>query len=189
MKFLSLAVALAAATMASAENTITFASQDSTDRTVHFTGNPGMPAIAPVQVAGGKNVTIDIPYGWTGNFFSVSDGQAVEPGMLGEVAFNSWNSITFYDVSAIVNPLDHVGVKQLYPAGDGKPTSGCRRFPCAFAYYHPDDIQTQGTHESDLICTLGDEESPTIGERDDLDRQTKAYPREFVVGRGSPSKL
>ncbi|KAL2018323.1 hypothetical protein VTK56DRAFT_926 [Thermocarpiscus australiensis] len=196
MQLLKLAVLLAAAALGSAENTVTFVSQDSVDRTVYFTGNPGMPAIDPVQVAGRKNVTVEFPYGWTGNFYAVSAGAPNVPGMLGEVAFNSWNGITFFDVSAIVNPADHVGVKKLYPAtaAGGGAVSGCDVFPCASAYYLPDDVQTQSTAESDLICTLGgnpEDAAAGIEARDDGDQgeHAKVYAREYVLGRGSPSGL
>lgn len=190
MKFLSLALTLAAATLGLADNTITFVSQDSVDRTVHFTPNPGMPDIKAVEVAGKKNATVDIPHGWIGNFFSISKGKDVVPGMLGEVAFNSWGGITFFDVSAIVDPNDHVGVKQMWPSSDRKPTSGCDLFPCAFAYYLPDDIQTQATKETDLICTLGGD-SATIGvdQRDIQDDGAAVFSRDFVVGRGLPVRL
>lgn len=75
--------------------------------------------------------------------------------MLGEVCFNSWGGISFFDVSAIVNPNDKNNVKQLWPASAATPVSGCTTFPCNDAYYLPDDIQTKGTNEDDLVCTLG----------------------------------
>lgn len=188
MKFINIALALAAAALGSAENTVKFVSQDSVDRTIHFTGNPGMPTIETATVPGNKNVTVDIPHGWIGNWFSVSEGEAVEPGMLGEVAFNSWGGITFFDVSAIINGNDHVGVKQIWPATEKKPSSGCVLFPCAFAYYLPDDIQTQATQESDLICTLGGSGEPDLEARDEHE-VAKVYSREFVMGRGSPVQI
>lgn len=193
MRFTTFTALLSTAVLgAVADNTVTFVSQDATDRTIHFTGNAGMPTIEDVKVPGHKNVTVDIPHGWVGNWFSVSEGEPVVPGMLGEVAFNSWGGITFFDVSAIVNPHDHVGVKKLFPVSQRKPTSGCDLFPCAFAYYLPDDVQTQATDETDLICTLGGdgaEDAGGVGAVEQRDEQKKVYPREFVLGRGSPAKI
>ncbi|KAK4137662.1 DNase1 protein [Trichocladium antarcticum] len=189
MKFISIALALAAAALGRGENTVKLVSQDSVDRTVHFTGNPGMPAIETVTVRGHQNVTVDMPHGWIGNWFAVSRGAAVAPGMLGEVAFNSWGGVTFFDVSAIVNAHDHVGVKKMWPAASRKPSSGCDAFPCAFAYYLPDDVQTQATRETDLICTLGGggdarNAAPVVDAATAL-----VFPREFVTGRGLPVQI
>ncbi|KAK0727922.1 DNase1 protein [Lasiosphaeria miniovina] len=185
MQFFKIASLLAAAVLATAENTITFISQDDDYRTLYFTGNPGMTEIKPVQVQGLTNVTVDIPYQWIGNFFAVVDGQPVVPGMLGEVAFNSWNGITFFDVSAIVNPSDHVGVKVMWPVDSPEPFSGCDLFPCNFAYYAPNDVQTRATHGSDLYCTLGTSPHDLLASRS-LSEETLDAPvfaRDFVQGR------
>jgi hypothetical protein len=162
MQFSKLATLLSGAAIAAAANTITFVSQDSTDRTVYFTGNPGAGVIAATLVPGLQSVSVDVPQNWQGNFYSVSAGQPNVPGMLGEVAFNSWAGQTFFDVSAIVNPNDVNGIKMLYPAGlsgaslaNTLITSGCDIYPCGNAYYLPNDVQTKSTSETDLICTLG----------------------------------
>ncbi len=157
MQFINrlLAATAALASLAHAVNSVTFVSQDSTGRTVYFTGNPGKAAIPPVKVSGNGQVRVEFPYNWIGNFFSISDGKPVIPGMLGEVAFNEWGDLTYFDVSAIVDPNDWEGVKTMYPASGREPTSGCERFPCNNAYYLPDDLQTKAVQESDLICTLG----------------------------------
>jgi hypothetical protein len=75
--------------------------------------------------------------------------------MLGEVAFNGWNGLTYFDISAIVNPNDHEGVAEMWPAQGLKPTSGCQLFPCPNAYYLWDDVQTKTTPETEIITTLG----------------------------------
>lgn len=178
MQFLKLASALAAATLASA-NTVTFKSLDNVGRTVHFTPNAGGNDIEHITVPGGGSKKVEFPQGWVGNFYAVSDGQSNTAGMLGEVAFNGWNGITFFDVSAIVNPNDHVGVKQMYPASSSTPISGCEVFPCNNAYYLPDDVQTKTTTETDLICTLGGGSSSKRSEEVD----SPVFKRDFVLGR------
>ncbi|KAK3358981.1 DNase1 protein [Lasiosphaeria hispida] len=150
----SLAI-LASAAMVSAYNTVTFVNQDHLDRTIHFDVNPGHPNLPSVDVLGHQNVTYTIPYKWTGNWFSNMKGTPRTPGMLGEVCFNSWGDLTYFDVSAIVNPNDHVGVKKIWPVGNPENNSGCDDFPCNNAYYQPDDVQTKADQATDFICTLG----------------------------------
>lgn len=190
--WLALLTLAAAAALSSAEekNQVTFVSQDSIDRTIYFTANAGTAgaAVAPVRVAGGRRATAEFPRGWVGNFFAVSDGAPVVPGMLGEVAFDGWGGLTYFDVSAIVNPHDHVGVKQLWPAASGSPVSGCDVFPCPDAYYHPDDVQTKATPERHLVCTLGTRAGSGPEKRaggEEGDGLSKLFPREFVLGHGS----
>ena len=155
MRFTQAVAALASAALVYAENTITFISQDSLDRTVYFTSNPECPDIDPVRVRGHANLTVDIPLAWVGNYYAVVDGKENVPGMLGEFAFNAWGGHTFFDVSAIVNPNDWDGVKKIWPVNDPEPFSGCDLFPCNFVYYLPDDIQTKATQTTDFFCTLG----------------------------------
>lgn len=160
-----------------AANTVTFVSLDDEDRTVHFTPSAGMPEVASVQVKGGQQATSDIPDGWIGNWHAVSDGKDNAPGMLGEVAFQGWNGFTYFDVSAIVDPNDKNGVKEMYPASSKSPTSGCADFPCDNAYYLWDDVQTKVTPETDLICTLGSGASPLSA------RGSTSVKRSFVLGQ------
>lgn len=156
MQFLNLAALLAAAASAVvAENKIIFKSIDDLDRTVYFTPNAGLEDIKPVEVPAGAIVNVTIPHRWIGNYYSVTDGKPNKPGMLGEVAFNGWNDLTYFDVSAIVDASDHEGVAEMWPAKDCKPTSGCQLYPCANAYYLWDDVQTKVTHETELVTTLG----------------------------------
>jgi len=155
MQFSSVILGMFASAVAVAANTVTFISQDSTHRTIVFTPNAGYPTLPDVNVEGHATVTAEFPQGWIGNWYSVSDGSSRIPGMLGEVAFQGWNGLTYFDVSAIVNANDHVGVKELWPKSSNSPTSGCKVFPCNNAYYLPDDVQTKTTPETDLVCTLG----------------------------------
>lgn len=145
---------LATAATVLARNTITFVSQDRSPRTVYFTSNPGFAKIDDVHVPGGASVAVPIPRAWAGNAYAVIDSRPVVPGMLMEVAYNQAHGTTYFDVSAIVDPNDHDGVHLMYPASGDGPTSGCNIFPCDNAYYHPDDVQTKSTQETDLIVTL-----------------------------------
>jgi hypothetical protein len=191
MQFLTLASFLSTAALV-AGNSVTFQAQDSTTRTIYFTSNPGSALIDSVVVPGSGTAKVNFPHGWQGNWYSVSDGAENKPGMLGEVAFNSWNDITYFDVSAIVDPTDKNGVKKMYPVSTTKAsmtntlvTSGCDSFPCANAYYLPDDVQTKATHETDLICTLGTS-STAARAPEELDTSSPAFSREWVMGKWTP---
>ncbi|GAB1314386.1 hypothetical protein MFIFM68171_04596 [Madurella fahalii] len=145
---------LATALTVLASNTVTFVSQDRSPRTVYFMSNPGHANIDNVHVPGGDSVVVTIPWAWEGNAYAVIDGRPVVPGMLMETSFNQAHGVTYFDVSAIVNVHDYDGVHLVYPASGNGPTSGCETFPCDNAYYHPDDVQTKSTRETDLIVTL-----------------------------------
>ncbi|KAG7130867.1 hypothetical protein HYQ45_010410 [Verticillium longisporum] len=160
MQFSQLMSLFGAAALVAATNTVTFVSTDQTDRTIYFTPNAGYPEVAPVEVPAGQSIKSEVPQSWIGNWYSVSVGADNIPGMLGEVAFQGWNDLTYFDVSAIVTPGDHDGVHEMWPAQGHTPTSGCAEFPCNNAYYLWDDVQTKTTPETDLICTLGTGASP-----------------------------
>lgn len=138
-------------------NTIEFVNQDSTTRTIYFTQQEGLLAIDPLTITGLTNVTATFPISWIGNFYSVSEGADVVPGMLGEVCWDGWDGINWFDVSAIVNPNDINGVKTIAPKYSGTPCSGCQSYVehCDNAYYDPDNMQTKSTLEEDLVCTIG----------------------------------
>lgn len=93
--------------------------------------------------------------------------------MLGEVRFNGYAGATYFDVSAIVNPADAEGVKELFPLGKNKPVSGCQKFPCSNAYNHADDVATLSTDENELVCLLGTSKW-------NLKSKVKKVGREFV---------
>ncbi|KAL2108098.1 hypothetical protein VUR80DRAFT_4271 [Thermomyces stellatus] len=150
--FLAAFVTTATLTLA---NSVTFVSQDSTSRTIVFTPSHGHDEIPDLKVAGYAEETATFPDGWEGNWYAVPEGKEGLPGMLGEVAFGGYSGETYFDVSAIVNPDDNSGVKQMWPAVSKEPKSGCETFPCDTVYNQPDDVQTKSTKETDLICTLG----------------------------------
>ncbi|KAM0254361.1 hypothetical protein ACHAQJ_006893 [Trichoderma viride] len=150
----SVATFIASAALSSAAS-VTFWTLDDAQRTIYFTCNPGSSDIDSVTVSSQQNTTVNFPDTWQGNFYAVQEGANNVPGMLGEVNFGSWHGLTYFDVSAIVDPNDKDNVKQLFPAESHEPMSGCDNFPCNNAYYLPDDVQTKATQESDLICTLG----------------------------------
>ncbi|CAJ2507252.1 Uu.00g084380.m01.CDS01 [Anthostomella pinea] len=150
------AFAATAVTLASA-NSVTFVNQDATKRTIYFTGTA---PVDKVEIAGNAQMKVSMPISWIGNAYSVSEGAENVPGMLAEFTFQGWNDLTWFDVSAIVKPADINGVKEIYPATEVEATlkskySGCSVFPCPTVYYHPNDVQTVSTPETDLICTLG----------------------------------
>jgi len=188
---------LAAATVALAQNQLTFISQDDLHRTVYFTPSDGYEWLKPVRVEGWRQVSTSVPQGWIGNYYSITDGKHNKPGMLGEVTFQGWEGKTYFDVSAIVDDGDHNGVKVMYPAVAKEPTSGCERYPCGNAYYQPNDKQTKVTQESHIVTTLGgtsydfdsdsdsdsdwDSDSDSDGEYEKRSVE-ESYPREAVLG-------
>ncbi len=167
MRFSKITALLAsAATVRATENTITLKSLDDVGRTIYFTGNPGSQAPQPVRVEAGSTVVVPVPYKFAGNFYAVQDGNQNKPGMLGEVAFDAFAGIHYYDVSGIVNITDVDNVSQMWGANDSvapwtPPTSplqysGCVDFSgCTNFYIHPDDTMTRSTSDCNIITTLG----------------------------------
>jgi len=152
MQFLFAVAALASVVAA---NTVSFVNQDSTTRTIYFTPSPGSAEVDSLVVDGDSSASAEFATGWVGNFYSVSEGAENVPGMLGELTWNAAYDLNWFDVSAIVNPNDTNGVKEIFPANSNTPTSGCQTFPCDNAYNAPDDVQTKSTTESDLVCLIG----------------------------------
>lgn len=176
------ALAFSTATLVSA-NSMTFVNLDDTKRTVYVTPTVGHAHISPVELEGRSEVKVEFPHGWIGNAYAVSEGKENVPGILAEVTFQGWNDLTYYDVSTIVNPNDHDGVKEMYPASQAgaevkSSFSGCKVFPCPTAYYRPNDIQTVSTDETDLIVTVGNHRE--LGRREEGSRY---HPRNFVLGK------
>jgi len=174
MRF-SVSIILAAMAAVASANTVEFISQDSTDRTIIFTEQEGQPKVNSLELKGLSNASVDFPHGWIGNFYSVSKGQPNVPGMLGELRWDGWDGINFFDISAIVNKNDIHGVKTLAPKNSGKPLSGCESYEqfCNLAYYLPDDVQTQSTKEKELVCTVGTKAGQ---------KKARSHPRHFVTG-------
>ncbi|POS72274.1 DNase1 protein [Diaporthe helianthi] len=190
MQHITLAL-LASASLAAAANQITFLSMDDTDRTVHFTPNAGLAWLEPTDVPAGQNVTVTIPDYWIGNYYSISSGADNIPGMLGEVNFNSWGGLTYFDVSAIVDENDHNGVYMMYPIDSEHPVSGCTSFLCDTLYRLPDDIQTKATKSTHLVTTLGAGNQvvykTALATRD---LEQRVYPRAAVTDRNwTPARL
>ncbi|KAH7108603.1 hypothetical protein EDB81DRAFT_849497 [Dactylonectria macrodidyma] len=87
------------------------------------------------------NTTVTFPSEYSGNFYAVKQGASQEVGMLGEVMFNGWMGLTYFD--------------QMWPAKSLVPVSGCQMFPCDNVYYKANDVQTKTTKEVHLVTTLG----------------------------------
>lgn len=173
----SLAASLALAGVALADNIVTFKSLDGLQRTIYVTPNAGVEGVDPFVVPAGGSADVHLVDGFIGNAYAVIDGQANAPGMLAEFNFQGWNGVTFFDVSAIVNPNDLNNVKEMYPAGSpNSPVSGCSYFPCNNAYYLPDDIQTKSTDQTHLIVTLG---GNGVSKRDNAE-DSKTFARNLV---------
>jgi len=184
-----LLAASALATLASAINTVQFVNQDNTTRNIVFTSQEdlNMPKIPNLVVSGMQTANQTFPTGWTGNFYSYNEGAEDVPGMLGEVRFDGWDGITFYDVSAIVRSIDTEGIKQMYALGTNplKSTSAVSGCPtavgkCLNQYNNWDDVATQASKSSALVCTLG---NPTVVARR---QNTRLYPRSFLNAVESP---
>jgi hypothetical protein len=155
MQFTTSMMALVGSAALASAASVTFKTLDDLTRTVYFTPSAGHPAMEPVTVSSAEDTVVTFPDVYVGNYHAVVEGQANVDGMLGEVNFGGWNGMTYFDVSAIVNPGDKNNVKKMWPKGSQEPVSGCDVFPCNNAYYLPDDVQTKVTHEVDLITTLG----------------------------------
>ncbi|KAH8649656.1 hypothetical protein BGZ60DRAFT_389592 [Tricladium varicosporioides] len=156
MQFINTLIAAATALVSVASaGSVHFVNQDSTTRTIVFTPNAGLQSIPDLIIEGSATANQSFPTGWIGNWYSVSKGASRVPGMLGEVRFDGFAGATYFDVSAIVNPNDHQGVKMIFPKNSNTPVSGCQNFPCTNAYNKWDDIATLSTPDSELICLLG----------------------------------
>jgi len=106
----------------------------------------------------GANEVLNVPMmdNWSGNFITVVKGVDVYQGMLGEMTFNSWGEMVYFDVSAIVNPDDHDNVKELFPKNTNLPMAGCQDFPCNNVYnVWNEDYNTKTTLENQFICLVG----------------------------------
>jgi len=157
MQFLSTVflAASALASLAAAQNTLYFTNQDSTTRTIYFTAQAGLEEIAPLVVEGLATQVQSIPENWIGNCYSVSEGAPNVPGMLAEFSFNGYGGATYFDVSAIVNPNDANGIKEVFPKDSNTPLSGCQTFPCSNAYNQWDDVATLSSTDTNFVVLLG----------------------------------
>ncbi|KAM0559788.1 hypothetical protein ACHAPJ_004312 [Fusarium lateritium] len=163
MKFSTAFFGLVASAAYAAAGTVTFVTLDDKERTIVFTPDPGYEGPESVTVSSAKEVTVEFPDEYIGNFYAVQKGAKDTPGMLGEVTFGGYLGKTYFDVSAIVNPNDKDNVKQMWPKSSHSPMSGCEVFPCNNCYWAADDVQTKVTEELHLITTLGSGASPHNG--------------------------
>lgn len=155
MQFFSTIFAAAALANLASAGLVHFVNQDSTQRTIVFTQNAGLESIPELVIEGLATANQTFPTGWIGNWYSVSEGAVKQPGMLGEVRFDGFAGATYFDVSAIVNPDDTEGVKEIFPLHSSTPISGCQKFPCTNAYNKWDDVATLSTDKNELVCLLG----------------------------------
>lgn len=158
-----------------------FVNQNSETRNVVFTANAGLEQLEPVQIQGLDTYNQTFPTGWIGNFYSYNEGAENVPGMLGEVRFDGFAEQLYFDVSSIVNNEDTSGVKMLYPLNENPKSStakvsGCLHKNCKNQYNAPDDIATQSTSSSALVCLLGE---PEVVERR---RKVELFSRDYVTG-------
>jgi hypothetical protein len=188
--------ALALATLASCTNTVLFINQDNFTKNVVFTSQADL-GLAPMPnliIPGFGSANQTFAAGFIGNWYSFNDGSDNVPGMLGEVSFNSWEELNFFDVSAIVNPDDDAGVKMLFPMGMSlkeatTPRSGCNtvgKVKCLHQYNAWDDIATQSTLSTELVCLLGNKnttDDDTKTRRGQSSRRSvELFPRSYVTG-------
>lgn len=155
MRFSTAILGAIVAACASA-NSIVFNNLDGIAKTIYFTGNNNMGGSpSTLRLPAHSKATWSTSAPWIGNFYSINDGAPNVPGMLGEVNFAD-AGVVWYDVSAIVDATDNLGVKQLW-ATASDPVSGCKDYTttCNNAYNLPDDIQTKSTSSRQLYCSVG----------------------------------
>lgn len=188
--------ALGLATLASAANTILFINQDNNTRNIVFTSEAdlGLAPMPNLVIPGYGSANQTFPNGFIGNFYSFNNGSDDVPGTLGELRFNGWDNLVYFDVSAIVNPDDHEGVKMLYPLGmslkeSSTPMSGCNTVgtvSCLNQYNAWNDIATQATESSDLVCLLGNKNETGDASKSrrgqSSRRNVELFPRSYVTG-------
>lgn len=159
MQFFKSILAVSALASIASANSLTFVSQDSMDRTVYFTAAAGQPAVGPVVLKGHTTETTEIPQAWNGNFWAVHDGdENIGTGMLGEMNFNTFDDLTFYDVSSITAPTDLNNIKMIFPTNSNTPTAGCQSYEttCDNCYnVWNDNFASKASLETDFTVLVG----------------------------------
>lgn len=158
MKYLSIlstAFALCFAVGATVHNLLYFVPHDSIARTIRFIPNPGSDKMDDVKAPAGEKLLLEVPNKWSGMFRTFVENPTRE-GVIGEVTFQGWLGLTWYDVSAIDHHYDSTGIHRIYPANrPNDPRSGCMKMPCDGVYLNPDDKQTKSTEGTDLVVEMG----------------------------------
>ncbi|HEY8608092.1 MAG TPA: hypothetical protein VIM12_13335 [Noviherbaspirillum sp.] len=98
-------------------NAITFHNDGDKPLHLRFTQNAGLESIPDLVVPPGESRTVHFPQGWSGNWRSLAGGG--DAFTLGEVAFQGWQGMTFYDDSRIEG--SNAGLT-IVPAGGGRLT-------------------------------------------------------------------
>ena len=167
------ALFVAALAALAAANTVDMVSQDNIGRDIIFTPQEGSPELPSIRLEPGETVVAEFPKGWIGNWIAVRDGEESDGnGMLGEIRFDGWGGLNYFDVSAIVAPDDVHNVKIIYPKNEQSPVSGCQTFPCDNCYNNWDDLQTKSSPEHEFVCLIGDAE---LNRRHPRDMLTKKW--------------
>lgn len=194
MQFTSTLFTLAVVASQVAANSVLFVNQDEITRTVYFTPQEGQDPVGEITVDGNGSQNVTFSDGWIGNFYAIQEGAENTAGMLGEVSFSGWgDAAAYFDISAIVDPNDNSNIKELYPASSKSPVSGCQTFPCDNAYNKWDDVETQATSETNLVCLMGTSSSSSrkragavLPVRNLAPSTSVKVGREFVTTRQSP---
>jgi hypothetical protein len=79
-------------------------------------------------------------------------------GIMGEIAFQGYQDISYYDVTAVHNPNDFQGVHVLVPRGGNSPKgAGCIVFPCDTTIYQASQVEgrTYLTTSTEFDCYIG----------------------------------
>lgn len=76
--------------------------------------------------------------------------------MLGEVIFNGYMGLIFFDVFVIVNDCDISGVKMMWFRKLVSVILGCDVFFCGNEYIYFDEVQIKVIDEDYFMCSLGD---------------------------------
>jgi len=177
--FKSIIAVTALASITSATNTLTFVSQDSTDRSIFFTSAFGLAPVGPLVLKGLQTVTTEIPEQWSGNFWGVIDGdENIGSGALGEMTFNAWGGLTFFDMSMIVVPDDINNIKMIMPKKSNTPTAGCLDYTtvCHNAYNVWDEnLASKSTLETEFTVLVGTPQ-PTRRHAKDISARAPQVP-------------
>jgi hypothetical protein len=186
MHLSSVALAAAAACLrAVAAIEIDFVNQNDYDRVITFVPSPNNHNVPQLTVKKGQTATANIASPWHGNFYGQrqnADGSvlpadlyshsnaipnhAMNAGMLGEISMTGTDGQCWYDVSAIINPLDVDNIQRLYPKAGNGPIAGCSipstatKTTCTpdseiYMVWSDDRCVKTTSEQNALVCELG----------------------------------